>query len=320
MNIAIIGASGLVGRKILDILSTSTNDKVICYCSNKSKGKIINSHTMQELTNDNIQNINIDVAIFSAGSNVSKQWANIFTSKGAFVIDNSNAFRREINVPLVVPEINQQTISKSTKIISNPNCSTVQTALPLYYLHQKFKLKKVLATTYQSASGAGQQGLDDLENNTTTKFTHPLKNNLIPQIDIPLDNGYTLEEDKMMFELKKILNLPNLEVCATCVRVPTKFCHGVCVYAEFENQVNIAQVKNILGNAKGIILKDDLKNFIYPLLSDAVNTDYVYVGRIRNDPNNKNALLFWCVADNVRKGAATNAIQILNILKEKFYD
>lgn len=309
MKIGIIGASGLVGRTILKLLDKEKNE-IYCYTSEKSAGKIIENQKMIELCEDNIKQL--DYALFSAGGNVSKTWAEKFIKKGATVIDNSNAFRREPFVPLVIPEINQKEITNETKLISNPNCSTIQIALPLYVLNNINPIKRVIISTYQSASGAGQKGLDDLDNNTSNKFSTILNDDLIPQIDVPLDNGFTLEEDKVRFELRKILNLPDLKVNATCVRVPIHYCHGTSVYVECKNNVNLTDFEKELKLTKGIKVLNDLKNNIYPLTKIAKNTDNVYVGRIRQDLDNKKALSFWAVADNLRKGAATNAIQIMN--------
>lgn len=316
MKIAIIGASGLVGRNVLkQLLRFSSKHEILLYTSKNSAGKIIENYKCEELSDKTIQKV--DVAIFSAGGSVSKEWAEKFTNLGAFVVDNSNAFRREKSVPLVVPEINASTINKTTKIIANPNCSTIQIALPLYYLNKQTKIERVIISTYQSVSGAGQKGVLDLENDTSNKFPYKIKNNLIPQIDIPLENGYTLEEDKMNFELKKILNEPNIMVTATAVRVPVKNCHGASVYVEFENKMDIKTAKEILSNATGIVVQDDLNNSIYPMPINSIESPMVYVGRLRQDLNNPNAICFWCVSDNLYKGASTNALQIMEIV-EKF--
>ena len=314
MKIAIIGASGLVGRKMIEILQDRKNYDIIPYCSKKSAGKTIGDLQLIELTKQTIQKV--DIALFSAGSNVSKIWAKEFAELGAFVIDNSNAFRREKNIPLVLPEINSFLLNNQSKIIANPNCSTIQIALPLFYLNKINKITKVIVSTYQSVSGAGQKGIEDLENNTTKKFAYPISNNLIPQIDVALENGYTLEEDKINFELKKILSEQNISVLATAVRVPIKNCHGASVYVEFENEFDVKQAKSALSHKKGITLQDDLENNIYPMPITCTNSDSVYVGRLRQDPDNKKALLFWVVADNLRKGAATNAIEIMNIIEK----
>lgn len=311
MKIAIVGASGLVGRKMVETLNKSSHELVL-YCSNKSAGQTLNGLKLIELNDKTLQKV--DIALFSAGSTVSKLWAKKFTKLGAFVIDNSNAFRRETSVPLVVPEINPHTINNNTKIIANPNCSTIQIALPLFYLNKQAKIKKVIISTYQASSGAGKKGLLDLENGTAIKFPHPLTDNLIPQIDIALENGYTLEEDKMRFELKKILEC-NISVVSTAIRVPVKNCHGASVYVEFEKPLSKEEAKAILLKAKGITLQDNLERAIYPMPISANNTDQVYIGRLRQDLDNEKALSFWVVADNLRKGASTNAIQIMEIVK-----
>lgn len=311
MKIAVVGASGLVGRKILKLLGNKY--EIDAFCSSRSEGLVIEGHTLKKLTQENIDAY--DFALFSAGSDVSKKWAENFIKKGATVIDNSNAFRRNKNVPLIVPEININTINKSTKIIANPNCSTIQLALPLYHLNKVNKIKKVIVSTYQSASGAGQKGLDDLNNKTTNKFPYILYDELIPQIDTTLKNGYTLEEDKIVFELRKILNLPKLKVTATAVRVPIQYCHGESVHITFKHSISVDKVKSTLENARGITVLDNTKENIYPLTSIAKNTNNIYVGRIRKDLNQKNSICMWIVADNLMKGASANAIQILKALE-----
>jgi len=316
MKIGIIGASGLVGRNIIKQLKDKKNIKLYCYTSIKSANKIIDNQKMILLSKENIKKL--DFAIFSAGSSVSKQWAFEFIKKGTTVIDNSNAFRREDFVPLVVPEINIDKVNNKTRLIANPNCSTIQIALPLHCLNKINPIKKIIVSTYQSASGAGQKGLDDLDNNTTNKFSYVLKDDLIPQIDIPLTNNFTLEEDKIRFELKKILNLPKLKVNATCVRVPIHVCHGASVYVECKNKVDIIEFEKELKLTKGIVVLNNLKNNSYPLTKIARDTNEIYVGRIRQDLDNNKALSFWVVADNLRKGASTNAIQIMqNIIDKK---
>ena len=314
MKIGVVGASGLVGRKILDQLNKEKH-QIFCYASKKSKGKIINNYEIIELCDENVKNL--DYVLFSAGSKISKEYALKFIKKGAIVIDNSNAFRREDFVPLIVPEINFSEIKPENKLIANPNCSTIQIALPLYALNKLYQIKKIVVSTYQSASGAGQQGLDDLDNKKANKFPVILNDNLIPQIDIPLKNGFTLEEDKIRFELQKILNLPKLKVNATAIRVPIHYCHGASVYVECKNNVNILEFEKELKLTKGVKVHNDLKHGVYPLPNIAKDTDFIYVGRIRQDQDNKKALSFWVVADNTRKGAATNAVQILNQIIKK---
>ena len=312
MKIAVVGASGLVGRKILCSLKDQGNE-IYAYASKKSAGKIIEGIKVQKLSIFKIKKC--DFAIFSAGSEISKKFAPLFARKGAYVIDNSNAFRREENVPLIVPEVNFEQFNKSTRIIANPNCSTIQIALALYYINKIYKIKRVVISTYQSASGAGQKGIEDLENKTSKKFDHPLYDNLLAKIDKALENGYTLEEDKMIFELKKILSLPELLVTATAVRVPIHYCHGASVNVEFFDKISLEKIRETLGKSKGIVLLDDLQKNIYPEPRTAKNTDSVYVGRLRRDFSLENGINFFVVADNLRKGASTNAIQIMNKIR-----
>lgn len=314
MKVAIVGASGLVGRKVIKLLQNE-NVEMFGFASKKSDGLIVDNVKIKTLNKLNIKKY--DYAIFSAGSEVSKKYAKYFAKKGAIVIDNSNAFRRDESVPLVVPEINLDTVLKENKIIANPNCSTIQIVLPLYYINQLYKIKKVIVSTYQSASGAGKKGIDDLDNKTTNKFPHILYDDLIPQIDTPLENGYTLEEDKIMFESKKILSNPSLKISATAVRVPIHYCHGASVFIEFEESFDIEKIKSHLSVSKAVKVLDDLENSVYPLAKIAKDTGFVFVGRIRKDQCFENGICFWTVADNTMKGAALNAVQILKGLENK---
>lgn len=314
MKIAVVGATGLVGRMMIALIKQNfPSATILGYATKKSDGLIIDGVLVKELCKANIKKV--DFALFSAGGETSKMWARSFAKLGAIVVDNSNAFRRYKNVPLVVPEINFDDVANK-KIIANPNCSTIQVALPLFYMQKFGKIRRVICSTYQAASGAGQKGLEDLKNNTTQKFTYPLQNNLIPQIDKPLEDNYTLEEDKICFELKKILHLPDLKACATAVRVPVEHCHGVSVNIEFEKKVNINKLKTHLQSCFGIVVCDDLQNSQYPQNLLATGKDDVFVGRIRKDRSCESGLVFWCVADNLRKGAATNAVQIVKKITE----
>lgn len=319
MNIAIVGATGMVGREILNILSFKNlidNNKIFLYASKKSNNKKLKigdkTFIVKELSLNNLQK-NYDFALFSAGKNISKLWACEFVKRGAVVIDNSSAFRREKNIPLVVPEINANSI-QNCKIISNPNCSTIGISLPLYELGKLYHIKRIIVSTYQAVSGAGQKGINSLKNTNFKHFSAEIKNNLIPQIDMPLDNGYTFEEDKMSFELKKILSNKQLKVSATCVRVPIKNCHSESIYVEFSQRPNICEIKEQLKNAKGINLVDDLKNNKFPMPIDANGKDDIYIGRIRNDLTCNKAVNFFLTFDNIRKGAALNAVQIMEFL------
>lgn len=314
MKVAIIGASGLVGKKLIEQLKDKDYE-LILYASKRSKGKEISGIKINTLSWLSIKKV--DFAIFSAGSLISKKYAPLFAKKGAVVIDNSSAFRQDPSIPLVVPEINASSIQPCSKIIANPNCSTIQLVLILHHLSSLGKIKRVVVSTYQSASGAGEKGLFDLENKTMLKFPQVLYNDLIPQIGDFMPDGYNEEEHKIMTETQKILG-ENISICATAVRVPTMFCHGESVNIEFETPVSQDEILNKLSHAKGVVLVDNPQANTYPLCKNATKTSKVYVGRIRKDPSCKNAFNMWIVADNLYKGASTNAIQIMqHILKNK---
>ena len=332
-NVAVVGATGMVGRKILEVL-TERNlpvENYYLFASSKSAGKTINfmgkDHTVIELCEKNILALDIDIALFSAGGDTSKQFAPIFAKHGALVIDNSNAWRREPSVPLVVPECNANDILWHNNIIANPNCSTIQAVVALKPLHEKFKIKRVIYSTYQAVSGAGVKGFDDLKNGINgeepKKFPYPIFANCLPHIDVFLDNGYTREEDKMIFETKKILNDQNILVTATCVRVPVYYGHSESINIEFENACTLDQVKEVLRNAEGVVIADEVANNVYPMPLTAENKDEVFIGRIRRDDTVPYGVNLWVVADNIRKGAATNTVQIaqkaieLNAIKGK---
>lgn len=321
---AIVGATGLVGSTFLKVLEEKKLpiDEYVLLASKKSAGKEVifmnKKYIVEELTKDTFLNNRFNYALFSAGSEVSLEYAPIAANNGCIVIDNSSAFRMKDNVPLVVPEVNKEMIEKNNGIIANPNCSTIQAVIPLKVLHERYTLKRVIYSTYQAVSGAGIKGIKDLENtskgNRATKFIYPIFNNCLPHIDVFLENDYTKEEMKMILETRKILNLPNLNITATCVRVPVKNCHCESINVEFEQEFDILELKQLLNKKDGIVVLDDIKKNIYPLPTFVDGKDEVFVGRIRRDYSVKNGLNFWCVADNIRKGAATNAVQILEEL------
>ncbi len=326
MNIAIVGATGMVGQKFIQVLQERNikADSFYLYASKKSEGKIIslfnNDYKVIELKKENIIDKKIDYALFSAGGSISKEFAPIFSKNGAIVIDNSSAWRQDEDVPLVVPEVNPEDILKHNGIIANPNCSTIQAILPLKALSDKYKIKRIVYSTYQAVSGAGQKGYNDLKNGVNglepQKFLYPIFSNTLPHIDDFLDNGYTKEEEKMIFETRKILHNKDLKITATAVRVPVFDCHSESINVEFEDPFDIKDVFNIFKNFKNIVVLDDIKNNIYPMPILAKDKDEVYVGRIRRDFSVENGLNLWVVADNIRKGAATNAIQILEQIIE----
>lgn len=322
-KLAIVGATGLVGRTILKVLEKKNipNMEYTLFSSKKSAGTVLNffnqDYIVQELTEKSFDT-GFDFSIFSAGGEISKKFAPIAASKGCVVIDNSSAFRMDNNVPLIVPEVNISDIINHENIISNPNCSTIQAVVALKPLDDKFKIKRIVYSTYQAVSGAGKLGLEDLSNGYKNlplqKFSHPIYDNCLPHIDSFLINRYTKEEMKLINETRKVLGHPYLPITATAVRVPVKNCHGESINIEFENSFTLEDIFSILKNAPGIIIKDDLDNLIYPTAEIANGHDEVFVGRIRKDYSMKNGLNLWVVADNLRKGAATNAIQIMEHL------
>ena len=317
-NVAVVGATGLVGRTFLKVLEEYNFpiNNLILYASKRSAGKVVNfmgkDYTIVELTKDAFDGV--EIALFSAGGSVSKEYAPIAVSKGAVVVDNSSAWRMDDNCALVVPEINMDDIYSKSNIIANPNCSTIQSVLPLKAINDAFGIKRVVYTTYQAVSGSGQKGVNDLvncKNGLKPEFyPYDISKTCIPEIDEFLDDGYTKEEMKMVNETRKILHLPNLPVSATCIRVPVENAHGVMIQVELDKDFTIDEVKAAIKNQPGLVLYDDVKNHIYPNSLVATNNDSVYVGRIRRDLATPNGLLLYCVADNIRKGAAANAVQI----------
>lgn len=322
-KIAIVGCTGLVGRTVLKVLEEKNfrNCRYILFSSKKSAGTKLQflgqNYIIQELTEDSF-NSNFDYAIFCAGGNVSKKFAPIAVSKGCVVIDNSSIFRMDKNVPLVVPEVNPEKIFENKGIIANPNCSTIQAVIALKPLDDRYKIKRIVYSTYQAVSGAGKAGIDDLENGikgiAPQKFPHPIFNNCLPHIDVFMPDNYTKEEYKMINETRKILNKPYLPITATCVRVPVKNCHSESINVEFKTNFDIYDIKMLLQNSPGIILVDDVEKNYYPLASKANGYDDVFVGRIRRDFSVPYGINLWVVSDNLRKGAASNAVQILEKL------
>lgn len=319
-NIAVVGATGMVGNKFLQVL-TERNlpaENYYLFASAKSAGKKVDfmgkPHEIIELKEENIVDKKIDIALFSAGGDVSKKFAPIFAKHGTLVIDNSNAWRRDENVPLVVPECNANDILWHKNIIANPNCSTIQAVVVLKPLHEAFTIKRIVYSTYQAVSGAGVKGFNDLKGGICgekpEKFPYPIFGNCLPHIDVFLDNGYTREEDKMIFETKKILGDQNLKITATCVRVPVYYGHSESINVEFEKPCTVEEVRKVLENAEGVIVQDDPANLVYPMAITAENKDEVFVGRIRKDDTVNSGVNLWVVADNIRKGAATNAVEI----------
>lgn len=315
VNLAIVGATGMVGNTYMEVLTDRDFqfDNLYLFSSARSAGSKVTlkgkEYTVEELTEESFDR-DIDIAIFSAGGEVSEKFAPIAKEKGAIVVDNSSAWRMKEDVPLVVPEVNPEAIKENHGIIANPNCSTIQSVVPLKPLDDAFKMKRVVYSTYQAVSGSGVKGIADLEDGTTTNYPYQISYNCLPQIDDFLDNGYTKEEMKMIEETQKIFNNYDLKVTATTVRVPVKNGHAVSINVEFEKPFEMSEVFELLKNAPGVVVEDDPENLVYPMQINVSGKDEVHVGRIRRDLSVDNGLNLWVVADNIRKGAATNTIQI----------
>ena len=322
-NLAIVGATGMVGRTFLKVLEEKKFpiNNIYLFASKKSAGKSVNflgrDIIVEELNHDSFKR-DIDIALFSAGGEISKEYAPIARENGVVVVDNSSAWRMDKDIPLVVPEVNPEDIKWNNGIIANPNCSTIQAVLPLKVLHDAYKIKRIVYSTYQAVSGSGVGGIDDLDNTIkgleNKKYPYKIAYNCLPHIDSFMDNGYTKEEIKMIEETKKILNDDTLRITATTVRVPVKYGHSISINVEFEKDFDVEDVFKLLENSEGIILQDDVKNNIYPMAINCEGKDEVFVGRVRRDFSVESGLNLWVVADNIRKGAATNAVQIAEIL------
>lgn len=325
-NVAVVGATGMVGGKFLEVLTERQLpvDNYYLFASAKSAGKKIDfmgkEHTVIELTKENVISLKgkVDFALFSAGGGVSKEFAPIFAEIGAIVVDNSSQWRMHDDVPLVVPEVNPEDVKWNHGIIANPNCSTIQAVVALKPLYDKFGIKRIVYSTYQAVSGAGIAGYNDLKDGINgvapKKFPRPIAYNMLPHIDVFMEDGYTKEEWKMIVETRKILHDQSLRVTATTVRVPVFYGHSESINVEFCKKCEKQDVVNALENFPGIVVMDDVKNNVYPTPLDAENHDEVFVGRIRMDESVDSGANLWVVADNIRKGAATNAVQIVELL------
>ena len=321
-RIAVVGATGMVGRKLLRVLEERKLpvSEYFLFASARSAGTTVpfmgTQYTIRELTETAFDDLHIDIALFSAGAGTSKKFAPIVARSGAVVIDNSSCWRMDPEIPLVVPEVNPEAIPmyKNKGIIANPNCSTIQAMVPLKPLSDHYGLKRVVYSTYQAVSGAGMQGYMDLKDGLNgappKKFQYPIAGNCLPHIDVFLENGYSKEEWKMIEETRKILSLPDLPVTATTVRVPVFHGHSESINVEFNKPFELGDIRKLWENMDGLVVEDDPAHDIYPLAIHAEDKDPVYVGRLRRDFSVENGINFWCVADNIRKGAATNTIQI----------
>lgn len=324
-NIALVGATGMVGRTFLKVLEEINLpvENYYLFSSSRSAGTKLKfmgkEYTVEELTENSFDR-GIDIALFSAGGQTSLKFAPIAVEKGCVVIDNSSAWRMDPDVPLVVPEVNPHDIRKHKGIIANPNCSTIQAVVALKPLHDKYTIKRVIYSTYQAVSGAGIDGYKDLENGlkgeAPKKFPHPIAGNCIPHIDVFLPNGYTKEEMKMIDETRKILGDQTLRITATTVRVPVFNGHSESINVEFEKPFELDELRKVLEDAPGIIVQDDVQNNLYPMAVNVNGKNETFVGRIRRDESVENGVNLWVVADNIRKGAATNTVQIAQKLIE----
>ncbi|MEW6775964.1 MAG: aspartate-semialdehyde dehydrogenase [Bdellovibrionota bacterium] len=333
-NVAVAGATGAVGREMVKVLEERKFPVAHLrpLASAKSVGQTIEfngkDYPVEELTDNSFEGI--DVALFSPGGSVSKRFAPSAGKAGAVVIDNTSAFRMEPDIPLVVPEVNPKDIAqyKNRNIIANPNCSTIQMVVALKPIHDVAKIRRIIVSTYQSVSGAGQAGIDELSKQTAAlmnmrdieikKFPHRIAFNVLPHIDVFEENGYTKEEMKMVNETRKIMGDPSIRVTATCVRVPVFYGHSEAVTIETEKKISPKEVRELLAKAPGVKVVDDTAHNVYPLPSEAAGQDDTWVGRIREDLACENGISMWVVADNIRKGAATNAVQIAEKLIQDY--
>ncbi len=330
-NIAIVGATGMVGQEFIKVLELRNFPlaSVSLLASDRSHGRKMKVRgkelEVKETTADSFKGI--DIALFSAGADISKQFSPIAARAGAVVVDNSAAFRMDPEVPLVIPEVNPEDIKKHKGIIANPNCSTIQMVVALYPLHKANPIKRLTVATYQSVSGTGLAAVDELTGQsklvldgkraTPKVYPYQIAFNVLPEIDVFLDNGYTKEEWKMVEETRKILHAPDMAISATCVRVPVMIGHSEAVQVEFSQPMSPAEAKSILSKAPGVTVMDDPSKRVYPYPVMAAGQDDVYVGRIRKDASHPNGLVLWIVSDNIRKGAALNTVQIAERLVKK---
>ena len=325
-NVAVVGATGMVGQKMLQVLAELKFPvkNLFPMASKRSAGKEIlyngKTYVVEELRDEAFDQ-DIDIALFSAGGDTSQRFSPVAAAKGVIVIDNSSAFRMDPTVPLVVPEVNPQDLDWHKNIIANPNCSTIQAMVALKPLYDAFGIKRIIFSTYQAVSGSGMKGYAALEGGIKgekdTFNPHPIAYNCLPQIDTFTDNGYTKEEMKMVNETQKILHDDSLRITATAVRVPVYYAHSESINVEFKKEFTLDEIKALYSKAPGIVLQDDPEKSIYPLAINAENRDEVFVGRIRRDYSVDNGVNLWVVADNIRKGAATNAVQIAFALVER---
>jgi aspartate-semialdehyde dehydrogenase len=328
MKVAVIGATGLVGKTMLNVLHERNFpvDIILPVASSKSVGNevMFNGKNCRIISIDDALKAGPDIALFSAGASVSLEWSPFFADIGTTVIDNSSAWRMDKTKKLIVPEVNADVLTPDDKIIANPNCSTIQLVVALNPLHNAYKIRRIVVSTYQSVTGGGQKGLTQMMDERSSKtgikaYPHSIDMNVIPHIDIFLENDYTKEEMKMVNETRKIIGDDNIRLTATTVRVPVMGGHSEAVNVEFENEFEIENIKQLLTQAKGVMVMDAPSRNFYPMPKDAEGRDEVFVGRIRRDESQPKTLNLWIVSDNLRKGAALNAVQIAEYLVEKAF-
>lgn len=339
MNLAILGATGVVGQKMMEVLEQFQEIKIenlYLFASSASEGKELYFNGkklyVETLNDENLFSKKLDAVLIASGNSISEQYSPKLAEKGIFVIDNSSRFRLTEGVPLVIPEINIESI-KNNKLIANPNCSTIQLVISIYPIYKKFGIESIFCATYQSVAGAGKKALEDYDEQVKQKannkelianyFNFPILGNIIPQIDVYFEEGYysefTKEEVKIIEETKKILNDNDIFVNSIAARVPVRICHSEAVFFKTKTETNVKEIEEVLSNFKGIKVLNDTKNALYPMPYYLEDTDEVYVGRIKGHPGSKKQFSLWNVADNLRKGAATNAIQILEYVYKKFF-
>lgn len=325
MKIAVVGATGLVGGEILEVLNERNFEfeELLLVASERSVGKKMSfkGKEYEVIGLADAVAAKADIAIFSAGGSTSIEWAPKFAAAGTIVVDNSSAWRMSPNNKLVVPEINASTLTADDKIIANPNCSTIQMVVALAELHKKYKVKRIVVSTYQSVTGSGKAAVDQMMNERNgidgpMAYAHKIDMNVLPHIDVFLENGYTKEEMKMVNETKKIFGDDSIRITSTTVRIPTVGGHSEAVNVEFENDFDLKEVRELLAQTEGVVVQDDPSKNIYPMPLTAHKRDEVFVGRLRRDESQPNTLNMWIVADNLRKGAATNAVQIAEYLSK----
>lgn len=320
VKVAVVGASGLVGSKIREILEERNFpvDRLFAFASSKSAGKEIEFQgkkiVIEELKEDSFDDRGIDLALFAAGGSVSEKYVPLAIKNNIKVVDNSSCFRMDEGVPLVIPEVNPGHIKKDDMLIANPNCSTIQSVLAIANIYKEYGIERIIYNTYQAVSGGGERALEDLYEKKNDHWKYKIYDNMIPQIDSFLDNGYTKEEMKMVNESRKILGDYDIKITATAIRVPVSNSHGVSINLKLKKDFDLDDIKKVLAKTENLVIEDDINKEVYPMPATASGKDEVFVGRIRRDFSDENSLNLWCVADNIRKGAALNAVEIAELL------